>query len=62
MAMDKYTDWTSLAIRRKTGRLINQLAAVITKRERRLARCSKSEAVHIAVCEILDRLKSGRQR
>ena len=47
MANDKYADWTSLAIRKRTAKLVDQLAATITRRENRLSRCPKGEAVHI---------------
>ena len=62
MAKDKYADWTSVAIRKKTARLIEQLAGAISRKEKRLTRCSKSEAVHIAVLEHLHAVKSSRNR
>lgn len=58
MRKNKYKDWTSLAIRKETGKLIDKLAKAITKREKRFTKCSKHEAVHQAVSIMLNKLSS----
>ena len=58
MRKNKYKDWTSLAIRKETGKLIDKLAETITKKEKRFTKCSKHEAVNQAVSFMLDKLNS----
>ena len=58
MKKNKYEDWTSLAIRKETGKVIGELAKAITKKEKRFTKCSKHEAVHQAVSFMLHKLSS----
>ena len=58
MRKNKYENWTSLAIRKETKKLIEELAKAITKKENRFTECSKHEAVHQAVSFMLNKLGS----
>lgn len=58
MKKGKYEDWTSLAIRKETKKLIDELAKAITKKENRFTECSKHEAVHQAVSFMFNKLSS----
>ena len=49
--------WSSLSIRRPTAKLIDELADLITQSENRLQRCTRYEAMHKAVVEMIERLK-----
>ena len=53
--------WTTLSLRRQTAELIDELARLITKSEGRLQECPRYEAMHRAVAEMLERLKSKRK-
>lgn len=53
--------WSSLSIRRPTAKLIDELAELITQSENRLQRCTRYEAMHKAVVEMIERLKSNRR-
>ena len=53
--------WSSLSIRRPTAKLIDELAELITKSEDRLQKCTRYEAMHKAVVEMIERLKSNRR-
>ncbi len=58
MKKGKYEDWTSLAIRKETAKVIVELAKTITKKENRFTKCSKHEAVHQAASFMLNKLRS----
>ena len=60
MAKHQMADWTTLSISKQTGELADELARLITKRDQRLRRCSKHEAIHQAVVEMIQRLKKKR--
>jgi len=60
MKKNKYEAWTSMAIRKETGKVIDELAKAITKKEQRFTKCSKHEAVHQAVSSLLNKLSSEK--
>ena len=59
--LSKQEIWSSLSIRRPTAKLIDELAELITKSEGRLQKCTRYEAMHKAVAEMIERLKSQRR-
>lgn len=52
--------WTTQSLSKETARLVEELADVITEQEKRFTRCSKHEAIHKAVAEMITRLKKKR--
>ena len=53
-------DWTTQSLSKETASLVEELARLITVKEGRLTRCSKHEAVHKAVTDMIKRLKRKR--
>ena len=51
---------TTVTISLETDRRVERLAALITKRNSRMTRCSKHEAVRQAVDQMLTQLKEAR--
>ena len=50
-------NWTTLSINKKTTKLVEQLAALITVKEGRPNKCSKHEAIHKAATRMIGQLK-----
>lgn len=59
--LSKQEIWATLSIRRPTAKLIDQLARLIAESEGRLQKCTRYEAMHKAVEEMVERLKSERK-
>ena len=52
--MDK---WTTQSISQDTAKRVAELAKLVTTKEGRFTKCSKHEAIHMAVIEMIARLK-----
>ena len=50
-------NWTTLSVTRETKELVEELATLITEKEDRFRACSKHEAVHKAVSEMIKNLR-----
>ena len=61
MAKHQMDNWTTQSISKETARLTGELAGLITERDHRLRRCSKHEAIHQAVAEMIERLKKRKR-
>ena len=57
MAKPRMENWPTFSINKKTTKLVEQLAALITVKEGRLNKCSKHEAIHKAATQMIGQLK-----
>ena len=62
MAKRKHSmdDWTTQSISKETAKLIDELADLLTSKHDRMNQMSKHETVHIAVRDMVRRLKQRR--
>ncbi len=49
--------WTTISISKDTAKRITELARLVTTKEGRFTKCSKHEAIHLAVMDMITRLK-----
>ncbi len=60
MARHPMDGWTTQSVSKATAKLIEELADLITARDKRFTKCSKHEAIHEAVSDMVARLKKRR--